>query len=89
MLSDLPGSGALSASPIRRRLGGPPVGRACNTSCTCPDLFELENGNVAVIGTNRTSELRGGIPADGGVADYEDIVVIPRETLLAAVKDLF
>jgi hypothetical protein len=86
MVSD--DSSALPPSSIRRRVGLAPAARACNTSCTCPDIYELEDGNFAVVGTNRTKELRDGIPADGGVAHYEDIVVITRETLLAAIKDL-
>jgi hypothetical protein len=33
-------------------------------------------------------ELGGQLPADAGVAPYERIVVITRDTLLAAAKDL-
>ncbi len=89
MSSDMPKYNPLPRSPILRRVGTPPAERAaCNTSCTCPDIFELEDGNFAVVGTNRTAELRGSLPADAGIAPYEELVVITRETLLAAVKDL-
>ena len=79
---------ALRAVPISRRLGSPPSLRGSATDCTCPDIFELEDGNVAVIGTDRTTELRDQLPPDAGVAPYERIVVITRETFLAAAKDL-
>jgi hypothetical protein len=41
-----------------------------------------------VVGTDRTAEMRDGLPPDAGVASYESVVVITRETLMAAVKDL-
>jgi hypothetical protein len=51
-------------------------------------VFELEDGNFAIVGTDRTAELVGLLPEDAGVAAYEKIVVITRDTLLAAAKDL-
>ncbi|MEV4347594.1 hypothetical protein AB0J83_24330 [Actinoplanes sp. NPDC049596] len=48
----------------------------------------MADGNFAVIGTNRTDELRDHLPPDAGLASYESIVVITRDTLLAAAKDL-
>jgi hypothetical protein len=84
----VPFSDALPAAGIRRRVGIPPSLRGSASNCTCPDIFELADGNFAIIGTNRTDELRGRLPADAGVAEYESIVVITRDTMLAAVKDL-
>ena len=83
-----PRDGALAASPIRRRVGLSPAARGSSTDCTCPDIFELADGNFAVIGTDRTDEYGDRLPADAGVAPYERVVVITRDTLLAAVKDL-
>jgi hypothetical protein len=62
--------------------------RGSATNITCPDIFELDNGSFAVIGTDRTAELTELLPADAAVAPYERIVVINRDTLLAASKDL-
>ncbi|NUP41603.1 MAG: hypothetical protein HOY76_32410 [Streptomyces sp.] len=73
---------------IRRRLGDPPGSRGCRTGETCPDLFELSDGSFAVIGTDRTEELDAQLPEDAGRADYERIVVITRETLLRAKRDI-
>ncbi|WP_432984488.1 hypothetical protein [Dactylosporangium sp. CA-233914] len=71
-----------------RRLGSTPRERGSREEATCPDIFELADGRFAVIGTEMTAELRGRLPADAGVADYERIVVISRETLLHAKRDI-
>ncbi|GIF23780.1 hypothetical protein Ate02nite_65100 [Paractinoplanes tereljensis] len=78
----------MPAASISRRVGLPPSARGSATNCTCPDVFELQDGNFAVVGTDRTAELVGQLPEDAGVASYERIVVITRDTLLAAAKDL-
>jgi hypothetical protein len=73
---------------IVRRLGRTPEERGSLSNATCPDIFELSDGTFAVIGTDRTSELEGVLPAGAGRADYERIVVITRETLLYAKPDI-
>lgn len=55
---------------------------------SCPDLFELSDGNFAVIGTDRTEDLEASLPPDAARADYERIVVITRDTLLRAKRDI-
>ncbi|MCB1130049.1 MAG: hypothetical protein KDN05_02905 [Verrucomicrobiae bacterium] len=75
---------------ILRRLGTPPSKRdnhcvGCNQ---CPDVFELEDGDFAVIGKNETDRIREALPADAGCGDDERIVRIPRDVLLTAVRDL-
>lgn len=71
-----------------RRLGDSPRQRGSLSGETCPDLFELTDGNFAVIGTDRTEELDALLPADAARADYERIVVITRDTLLRAKRDI-
>jgi hypothetical protein len=73
---------------IARRLGDSPHQRGCGTAETCPDLFELSDGSFAVIGTDRTAELEAQLPVDTARADYERIVVITRDTLLRAKRDI-
>lgn len=73
---------------IIRRLGVPPRERGSATNGTCPDIFELSDGDFAVIGTDRTAELAAKLPADAGIADYERIVVVSRATVLAAKRDI-
>ena len=55
---------------------------------TCPDIFELSDGNFAVIGTEATAKLDNLLPADAARADYERIVVVSRETLVRAKADI-
>ncbi|MEV6512689.1 hypothetical protein [Streptomyces sp. NPDC051642] len=62
--------------------------RGSHSNETCPDLFELSDGSFAVIGTDRTEELESMLPADAARADYERIVVITRDTLLRAKRDI-
>ncbi|MFF4363059.1 hypothetical protein [Streptomyces sp. NPDC001604] len=76
---------------IVRRLGTPPRQRQSAPSMsagTCPDIFELSNGDFAVIGEEATERLDRELPADASRADYERIVVISRETLIEAKKDI-
>jgi hypothetical protein len=76
---------------ILRRLGTPPPLResaecvACNN---CPDLFELEGGDFAVIGFDVTEELVPHLPADAGCGAGERIIRIPREVLVAARESI-
>nr|WP_203643223.1 hypothetical protein [Streptomyces sp. SID14478] len=62
--------------------------RGSLTNETCPDIFELADGNFAVIGTESTAALDGELPPDAARADYERIVVITRETLIRAKRDI-
>lgn len=78
----------VSAFRITRRLGDPPRLRGSGTAETCPDLFELSNGDFAIIGTEATVELEPHLPPDAARADYERIVVISRDTLIRAKRDI-
>ncbi|GAA4258921.1 hypothetical protein [Dactylosporangium darangshiense] len=71
-----------------RRLGSTPRERGSREELSCPDIFELPDGRFAVIGTDMTGELHGMLPPDAGVASYERIVVITRDTLLHAKRDI-
>jgi hypothetical protein len=73
---------------ITRRLGSTPRERGSLDNGTCPDIFELTDGRFAVIGTDLTDELDPALPPDAARASYERIVVIDRETLLAAKADI-
>ncbi|MFJ6570616.1 hypothetical protein ACIQNU_24690 [Streptomyces sp. NPDC091292] len=73
---------------IVRRLGVPPRARGSLSGQNCPDLFELSDGNFAVIGTEATAALDKELPPDASRADYERIVVVSRETLIRAKADI-
>ncbi|WP_037572023.1 hypothetical protein [Phaeacidiphilus oryzae] len=73
---------------ITRRIGASPRERGSLGNNSCPDIFELDDGRFAVIGTEMTAELDPRLPPDASRADYERIVVITRDTLLRAKKDI-
>ncbi|MEU7706776.1 hypothetical protein [Streptomyces nodosus] len=54
----------------------------------CPDIWELENGDIAIIGRDLTQPLGGKLPVGVSVGADERIVVIPRNMLIAAKPDI-
>ncbi len=54
----------------------------------CPDIWELENGDVAVIGRDLTEVHRGRLPAGVSIAEDERLVVIPRIMMVHAKGDI-
>src|SRR6266545_4161656 len=64
---------------IVRRVGASPRERGSVSGQSCPDIFELSDGNFAVIGTEATAALDSELPPDAARADYERIVVISRD----------
>ncbi|MCW7945974.1 hypothetical protein AAW14_29235 [Streptomyces hygroscopicus] len=71
-----------------RRIGASPRERGSMTGETCPDIFELSDGNFAVIGTEATATLDSELPPDAARAHYERIVIVSRETLVRAKADI-
>ena len=59
---------------------------ACASGRACPDILEMADGSIAVIGRDITG-LSGQLPSDSGCGEDERIVRIPREILLRALKD--
>ena len=64
------------------------LARGSASGQTSLDIFELSDGNYAVIGTEATAELEAELPVDASRADHERIVLISRETLIRARKDI-
>ncbi|WP_405742267.1 hypothetical protein OG422_10735 [Streptomyces sp. NBC_01525] len=54
----------------------------------CPDSWELESGDIAVIGRDLTASLGARLPDGVSIGADERLVVIPRSTLIAAKKDI-
>lgn len=76
---------------LARRLGTPPAqlaGPLTNGKHGCPDIWELSNGDVAVIGRDLTDVYADQLPDDVSVVHDERLVVIPRATIVAAKKDI-
>lgn len=70
-----------------RRPGGSPM-ELGNTSAppNCPDLWELSNGDIAVIGHDLTDNYSGTLPDGVYLAPYERLIVIPRSTFKSAAE---
>jgi hypothetical protein len=79
---------------FKRRIGpdihidenGDPTETAAAASC--PDIWELEDGNIAVIGIRKTAAFISNLPAGAGCGPDEEIVVLPRSLLLRAKNDI-
>jgi hypothetical protein len=73
---------------FKRRIGLDPHrdGRATTAANGCPDIWELENGDFAIIGVNRTTELSPLLPSTANCGPDERLVVIPRGLLTDAKR---
>ncbi|MGW7516092.1 hypothetical protein ACWGJ2_10920 [Streptomyces sp. NPDC054796] len=54
----------------------------------CPDIWQLDNGDVAVIGKDLTAAYGPRLPEGVSLAPDERLVVIPGDMLSAAQKDV-
>ena len=71
---------------IKRRLGPDPHANGAQSAALngCPDLFELDSGDFAVIGVDITEKAIQRLPPSAGCGADERIVWIPRKTLVLA-----
>jgi hypothetical protein len=72
-----------------RRLGPNPHENGAQTAAAqgCPDIFELESGDFAVIGPD-ISHLAVNLPKSASCGPDEKMVRIPRKTLVLAKADI-
>ena len=54
----------------------------------CPDLWELSNGDIAVIGIDITQAFADSLPSTAGCGPDERIVRVPRNVMVAAKRDI-
>jgi hypothetical protein len=75
---------------IKRRLGPHPHANGAQTPALhgCPDIFELNSGNFALIGRNITADAASHLPSDASCGPDECIIEIPRKTLVLAKSDI-
>ncbi|WP_407564833.1 hypothetical protein [Streptomyces sp. 184] len=77
------------ATTFKRRLGKSPQELGNTThDPDCPDIWELANGDIAVIGRDLTDSLGRKLPPGVSVGTDERLVVIPRNMLIAAKQDI-
>ncbi|MDA0565541.1 hypothetical protein LG943_14625 [Streptomonospora sp. S1-112] len=74
---------------LRRRIGKPPIELGVTKATPdCPDIWELDNGDIAVIGRDATDAYRDRLPAGVSMSADERLVVIPRIVLTAAKPEI-
>lgn len=73
-----------------RRIGPDPHANGAKTEAlqNCPDLWELADGNFAVIGIDITSQAANGLPPTAGCGPDERVIWIPRRLLVAARSEI-
>ncbi|AZM45968.1 hypothetical protein DMB38_09150 [Streptomyces sp. WAC 06738] len=77
------------ATTFKRRLGKSPQELGTTTDGPdCPDIWELDNGDIVVIGRDLTESLGRNLPSGVSVGADERLVVIPRNMLIAAKQDI-
>jgi hypothetical protein len=72
-----------------RRIGPDPHANGAQTfACRgCPDIWELEGGDFAIIGTD-ISHVENQLPPSASCGPDERIIRIPRKTLVLAKADI-
>jgi len=73
-----------------KRLGPDPHANGAKThACEgCPDIFELVDGDFAIIGSDITDFAAGKLPPSASCGPDERIIRIPRKTLVLAKSDI-
>lgn len=73
-----------------RRIGPDPHADGGTTSSAngCPDIWELTNGDFAVIGVDCTEAFKKQLPPTASCGPDEKIVVIERRILIGAKPDI-
>lgn len=73
---------------FRRRIGSSPIELGVTkVGPDCPDIWELDNGDVAVIGRDVTDAYATRLPSGVSISGDERLVVIPRVMAVAAKQD--
>jgi hypothetical protein len=73
-----------------KRLGPDPHANGVKSAgCDgCPDIWELENGDFAIIGIDITAIAVAKLPPTAGCGPDERIVHLPRNILVNAKRDI-
>lgn len=77
------------AAGFARRLGktARELGNSRETP-DCPDIRQLSNGDVAIVGRDATDAYASRLPADMSIGADERLVVIPGDMFRAATRDV-
>jgi hypothetical protein len=79
-----------STIKFNRRLGPDPHANGAQTIALqgCPEVWELESGDFAVIGIDITAAAKPKLPPTAGCGPDERVVLIPRNLLINAKLDI-
>lgn len=71
---------------IKRRIGPDPHegGKKSASASGCPDILELDNGDLAIIGIDITAAAKEVLPPSAGCGPDECIIRLPRSVILGA-----
>jgi hypothetical protein len=73
---------------FKRRLGKSALELGdTNASPTCPDIWELDNGDIAFIGRDLTASYARRLPPGVSIGEDERLIVLPRNMIVAARRD--
>lgn len=77
------------AANFRRRLGmtAHELG-VTSGDVSCPEVWELDNGDIAVIGTELTSAYASRLPYGVRIDPGEKLVIIPRGMMISVKADI-
>ena len=69
---------------FRRRIGTDPHSNGAKSAACdgCPDIWELDDGDFAIIGIDITDAARAKLPITAGCGPDERIVRLPRTVLV-------
>jgi hypothetical protein len=83
-------SGITTNLSFLRRLGPDPHANGAQTVAlnNCPDMFELESGDFAIIGIDITDAAKPKLPPTASCGPDERVVLIPRNLLINARSDI-
>lgn len=75
---------------FQRRIGEDPHANGAKSAGGdgCPDIWELANGDFAIIGIDITDAAIGKLPPTAGCGSDERIVRLPRSLLINAKRDI-
>jgi hypothetical protein len=75
---------------FKTRIGPDPHANGALTSFLrgCPDIWELDTGDFAVIGKDITEVSAAHLPPTASCGPDERIICIPRKTLVLAKSDI-
>ena len=80
----------MPAPKFLRRIGPDPHANGAQTIAAqnCPDIWELADGDFAVIGIDITDTCIGDLPATAGCGPDERVVRVQRRILVDARRDI-